>query len=462
MDKREKLTIEEKSQLVAGTSSWYTVNIDRLGIPKIVLHDGPHGVRIEGVKNTIYPNLCLLGCSFDIDAIYTIGEMIGNDCVENGVDVLLAPGVNLKRKATGGRNFEYFSEDALLSGSLGSAYVKGVQSTGTSATVKHFCCNNQEDYRMSSSSEVPEDVLYETYFRPFEKVIKEAKPDCVMTSYNLVNGEVTNESAGLQKKILREKLGFEGLIMSDWGAVVDKPKAIAAGMDLEMPGGNSQTNALLAAAVIRGDIAEEELDRAVDNVIKLVQKHQIGKQSKTFDKKEIVSDIIADSIVLLKNDGVLPLKDKEKIGVYGDSACTPLIQGGGCAKILSEGVTSPLSLLKSKFEIVYVPTGGDVSLFKEVDKTLVFTSGECTDSEGYDRKNIEINRVEKAEIEAIAKYCNNVCCILQHGGVLQVANLPVQAILACYYAGEFFAEGLLKVLCGHSPSGRLEIGRAHV
>lgn len=200
MKKVSELTLKEKAQLTSGINSWYTAKIDRLDIPQIVLHDGPHGVRIEGVKNTIYPNLCLLGCSFDADVVYTIGEMIGNDCVENGVDVLLAPGVNLKRKATGGRNFEYFSEDAFLSGALGSAYVKGVQSTGTSATVKHFCCNNQEDYRMSSSSEVSERVLYETYFRSFEKVIKEAKPDCIMTSYNRVNGELSNESIYLQKK----------------------------------------------------------------------------------------------------------------------------------------------------------------------------------------------------------------------------------------------------------------------
>lgn len=455
IEKIENLTTEEKSQLVAGTSSWYTVKIDRLEIPQIVLHDGPHGVRIEGVKNTIYPNLSLLGCSFDVDAIYTIGEMIGNDCVENGVDVLLAPGINLKRKTTGGRNFEYFSEDAFLSGSLGVAYVKGVQSTGTSATVKHFCCNNQEDYRMSSSSEVDEQVLYETYFRPFEKVVKEAKPDCIMTSYNLVNGEITNESAYLQKKVLREEWGFDGLIMSDWGAVVDKPKAIVGGMDLEMPGGNPQTNALLAKAVADETVDKKELDRAVKNVLTLVQKHQIEKQTKVFDKKAIVTDIIADSLVLLKNDGVLPLQDKEKIGVYGDSAKNPLIQGGGCAKILNDGVENPLSLLKDKYDVVYVPTGGDVSLLKDVKKTLVFTTGECSDSEGYDRKNIRINFVERADIEKIAQYGNKVCCIVQHGGVLQVADLPVQAILLCYYAGEFFAEGLVKVLCGHSPSGRL-------
>lgn len=455
IEKVDKLTIEEKSQLVSGVNSWYTPEISRANIPQIVLHDGPHGVRIEGIKNTIYPNLCLLGCSFDTEAIYTIGEMIGNDCIQNGVDVLLAPGINLKRLATGGRNFEYFSEDSLLSGTLGSAYVRGVQSTGTSATVKHFCCNNQEDYRMSSSSDVEENVLYETYFRPFYKVIKEAKPDCIMTSYNLVNGEVTNESSYLQKDILRKEFGFKGLIMSDWGAVVDKPRAIANGMDLEMPGGNPQTNKLLAKAVKEGKISEKELDRAVSNVLKLVQKHQKRKQARTFDKKKIVSEIIADSIVLLKNEEVLPLHKKEIIGVYGDSAKNPLIQGGGCAKILSEDIESPLSLLSDKYAVVYVPTSGDLSLLKGVDKVIAFTGGGCSDSEGYDRKNIAINSIEESEINQIAQYCDKVCCVLQHGGVLQLEKLKVKAILACYYGGEFFAEGLVKVLSGHSPSGRL-------
>ncbi len=454
-EKIKELTIEEKTQLVSGINSWYTAKIDRLGIPQIVLHDGPHGVRIEGVKNTVYPNLCLLGCSFDVDAVYTIGELIGNDCIENGVDVLLAPGINLKRKVTGGRNFEYFSEDALLSGALGAAYVKGVQSMGTSATVKHFCCNNQEDYRMSSSSDVAEDVLYETYFRPFYKVIQEAKPDCIMTSYNLVNGEVANESSYLQKDILRKQFGFKGLIMSDWGAVVNKPCAIANGMDLEMPGGNPQTNKLLAKAVKSGLIEEQELNRAVSNVLKLVQKHQKRKQARTFDKKEIVSNIIADSIVLLKNEGILPLHKKEIIGVYGDSAKNPLIQGGGCAKILSESVESPFSVLSGLFDVVYVPTGGDLSSFKEVQKVLAFIGGECSDSESYDRKNIFVNRVEQSEINQISQYCNKVCAILQGGGALQTNALCVQAILACYYGGEFFAEGLVKVLCGYSPSGRL-------
>lgn len=454
-DKVIELTIEEKTKLVSGKNSWYTSEIDRLCIPQIVLHDGPHGVRIEGVNNTIYPNLCLLGCSFDTEAVYTIAEMIGNDCIDNGVDVLLAPGINLKRKATGGRNFEYFSEDSFLSGALGTAYVQGVQSTGTSATVKHFCCNNQEDYRMSSSSDVEEKVLYETYFRPFYKVIKEAKPDCIMTSYNLVNGEVTNESSYLQKDILRKEFGFKGLIMSDWGAVVDKPRAIANGMDLEMPGGNPQTNKLLAKAVKEGKISEKELDRAVSNVLKLVQKHQKRKQARTFDKKEIVSEIIADSIVLLKNEEVLPLHKKDIIGVYGDSAKNPLIQGGGCAKILSEDVESPLTLLQNKFTVVYVPTGGALSLLKAVDKVIAFTSGKCSDSEGYDRKDIAINSIEESEINQIAQYCDKVCCVLQHGGVLQLDKLKVKAVLACYYGGEFFAEGLVKVLSGHSPSGRL-------
>ncbi|MBR2498609.1 MAG: glycoside hydrolase family 3 C-terminal domain-containing protein [Clostridia bacterium] len=453
----KNLTLQEKCSLLSGRESWYTTAIKEKDIPSIVMHDGPHGVRISGVENTVYPNLSLLACSFDRDAVYQIGKLIGNDCVKNNTDVLLAPGANLKRTVTGGRNFEYFSEDYLLTGELASAYVKGVQETGTSATLKHFCCNNQENYRMSTSSEVESDVLFNTYFKPFKRVIEKAKPDCVMTSYNLVNGERTNESEFLQKNILRDKFAFDGVIMSDWGAVVDKPKAVAGGCDLEMPGGNLQHDKNLYDAVIKGEVDEKAVDNAVEKVLALIEKHVYkNKQSFDYDVENIVSDIIADSVVLLKNDNsVLPLNKCEKIGVYGDCATNPIIQGGGCANVQAGQIKTPYEILSQTYETVFVQTGGDLSQFNSVDKIVAFVCGNSTDSEAYDRADILIKEQEQKDLIELAKLGKGVCVVLQGGGALAVDDLPCDSLMASYYGGQFYSQGLIKVLSGKSPSGRL-------
>ena len=449
------LTLKEKCQLLSGKNVWNTADFLEKGVPPITLHDGPHGVRITGVENTVYPNLCLLACSFDKDAVYTIGKMIGNDCIKNNTDVLLAPGVNLKRTVTGGRNFEYLSEDTFLSGELACAYVNGVQSTGTSTTVKHFCCNNQENYRFSTSCEVDEDVMYNTYFLPFKRVIEKAKPDCVMTSYNLVNGLRTNESEYLQRKVLRGEFGFDGVIMSDWGAVVDRTKAVKGGCDLEMPGNPDRVEELYNA-VVNGEVDESIVDESVERILKLVDKHiNANKQAVDFNTEEIVSDIVAESIVMLKNDGVLPLNKGEKIGLYGDGAITPLIQGGGCAKIDTASLESPYSVLSKAFEVVVVPTGGDLSLLNGVDKIIAFVSGESTDSEAYDRDDIEIKAQEKTDLEKVYAVNKSVCVVLQGGGALNVSDLPCNALLASYYGGQYYSQGLCKILAGKSPSGRL-------
>lgn len=454
LEKLKQLSLKEKARLVSGWKIWNTYPIKRLKIPSITLHDGPHGVRIEGKKNTVYPNLCLLACSFDRNLLRNIGCMLGSDCIENGVDVILAPGINLKRNVLGGRNFEYLSEDPLLTGELAVAYVKGIQSTGTSATIKHFCCNNQENYRMSASSEVAEDVLFNTYFRAFRKVIRKAHPDCIMTSYNRVNGERTNESVFLQKKVLRGVLGFQGLIMSDWGAVVDRSQSIAAGCDLEMPGGSETMANKVVRDIKAGRLEQRELDRAAENVLKLVDKHSENKKAHIWNKQKLLSDAVADSVVLLKNDGVLPIRVK-KIGIYGDTASFPLIQGGGCAQVGLGEYRSPLDVLKERYEVVFVPTGGDISLLEGTETVLVFLRGKDYDSEGYDRETATIEEREKCALEKLHKQGKSIVGIFQHGGILDLKGLHCNAMLACYYGGEFFAEGLAKVLAGYSPSGRL-------
>ena len=456
LDKIKKMTAEEKASLLSGKDNWHTAEIDRLEIDSVTFHDGPHGVRIEGVQNTIYPNFCLLGCSFDKNALKMIGRLIGNDCIKNNVDVLLAPGMNIKRSPVGGRNFEYFSEDSYLSGELACAYVKGLQSTGTSATVKHFCCNNTENYRMSTSVEVDTEVLFNTYLKAFYKVIRQAKPDCIMTSYNRVNGEKTNESSFLQKEVLREKFGFDGLIMSDWGAVTDKIKAVKSGCDLEMPGGNCAIDKALAIETENDRELEKAVNASVDRVLSLCDKHLQQREYFEYEKEEIVSDIISESIVMLKNENsILPLKKGELIGVYGDEACSPVIQGGGCACIKAGNIISPRTELEKYYNTVYVPTDGDISCLKTVDKILVFISSEYYDSEAYDRAGIELNLKELAIAKEIYKQNKNIIMVLQNGGMVNLSDIPCAAILECYYGGEFFAKGLIKILNGKSPCGRL-------
>ena len=449
-----KLTLSEKIRLTSGAGFSSTYEIPEKGVNKITLLDGPHGIKTGTEENIVFPNLCLLACSFDRKNAETVGALIGNECAKYGVDVLLAPGINLKRTPVGGRNFEYFSEDVYLSGELATAYVNGVQKNGTSATVKHFCCNNQDNYRMSADSVVDEKTLFNTYLKQFYKVIKKSSPDCVMTSYNKVNGEKSNESEFLQKQVLRKKFGFKGVIMSDWGAVTDKISATKAGCDLEMPGGADYSKEL-TRAVKKGLIEKEDIDDAAARVLNLIKKHE--KKSRYFnaDEKAVLSDVVSESIVMLRNDGVLPLRKGEKIGVYGITARFPVYQGGGCAKVISGRTSIPLDLIKSDYDTVYVEDKNDIEKLKDCDKVLVFAKANCLNSEGYDRADIAICGEDLTAANRIYSFNKNTCVIMQNGGAVDFTKLKAGAILECYYGGNYFAGGLMQILNGKSPSGRL-------
>lgn len=448
------LSLSEKIRLTSGAGFCNTYEIPEKGINKITLLDGPHGVKTGTEENIVFPNLCLLACSFDRKNAETVGALIGNECAKYGVDVLLAPGINLKRTPVGGRNFEYFSEDEHLSGELAVSYIKGVQKNGTSATVKHFCCNNQDNYRMSADSEVDEKTLFNTYLKQFYKVIQKSSPDCVMTSYNKVNGEKSNESEFLQKQVLRKKFGFKGVIMSDWGAVTDKIASLKAGCDLEMPGGANYTKEL-TRALKKGLIDEKDIDNAAERIIKLVKKHEKKSKYLRADEKEILSDIVAESIVMLKNDGVLPLKKGEKIGVFGSSARSPVYQGGGCAEVISARTSIPLDLINAEYDTVFSEDINDIEKFGNCDKVLVFAKANCLNSEGYDRADIAISPQDLNAANAISALNKNTCVIMQNGGAVDLKPLNAGAILECYYGGNYFADGLMRVLNGKSPSGRL-------
>lgn len=449
-----KLTLSEKIRLTSGAGFCNTYEIPKKNLSKITMLDGPHGVKTGTEENIVFPNLCLLACSFDRKNAETAGALIGNECAKYNVDVLLAPGINLKRTPVGGRNFEYFSEDEHLSGELATAYINGVQKNGTSATVKHFCCNNQDNYRMSADSVVDEKTLFNTYLKQFYKVIKKSSPDCVMTSYNKVNGEKSNESEFLQKQVLRKKFGFKGVIMSDWGAVTDKITATKTGCDLEMPGGADYSKEL-TRALKKGLIKTEDINGAAERILNLVKKHEKKSNYFKVDEKAVLSDIVSESIVMLKNDGVLPLNKSEKIGVFGTTARFPVYQGGGCAKVVSGRTSIPLDLLKAEYDVVYVEDINDIDKLKNCDKILVFAKANCLNSEGYDRADIAICDEDLTAANKIYAFNKNTCVIMQNGGVVDFAALNAGAILECYYGGNYFADGLMQILNGKSPSGRL-------
>ena len=269
-----KLTLEEKAALCSGVSSWETTPIDRVGIPSVFVADGPHGVRKEQIRaslgnvfqksvpSTCFPPAVTLAATWDRDLVYNVGKAIGEECLDQEVQTVLGPGINIKRNPMCGRNFEYFSEDPCLTGELAASYINGVQSTGVGTSLKHYAVNSQEYRRMTSDSQVDERALREIYLAAFETAVKKAQPATIMASYNLINGEYACENKKLLWDILREEWGFKGIVISDWGAVNDRVKGIAAGLNIEMPSSNGIRDAEIVSAVQSGRLSEERLDRS--------------------------------------------------------------------------------------------------------------------------------------------------------------------------------------------------------
>ncbi|MFH1766090.1 MAG: glycoside hydrolase family 3 protein [Gemmatimonadota bacterium] len=342
-----ELTLAEKTSLLTGKNSWETVDIPRLGIPSVWMTDGPAGLikRIaaedgteRSVPATTFPSAGALAATWNPELIEMVGEVIGEEAAHNGVSLLLAPGLNLKRHPLGGRNFEYYSEDPLLSGKIAAAFVRGVQSRGVGATLKHFAVNNQEHRRMVIDARVGDRALRELYLRGFEIAVRESDPVAVMTAYNRVNGVPASSNPLLLTKILREEWGFDGIVVSDWGAVNDPVGAIQAGLDLEMPA-NPLTPPILEAAVREERLPLEDLDRAVGNVLGLVTLHERLPRHENPEgphQGHAVAETAAlESIVLLENKGALPLDPSHhpRLGVVGRLAVHPRIQGIGSSQM---------------------------------------------------------------------------------------------------------------------------------
>lgn len=480
-----KLTLEEKAGLCSGEDDWLTKAVDRLGIPSIRTSDGPHGLRtfdVNNVTNKSKPAVCFpAGCasaaSFDRALLRRMGEALGNEAQAMDVQVLLGPGINIKRSPLCGRNFEYFSEDPMLSGELGTAFVQGVQSQGVGTSLKHFFANNQEYRRMDASSEMDERTMREIYLTAFERVVKKAQPWTIMASYNKIGGTHSTESKQYLTDLLREEWEFEGLVVSDWGATHNRVNAVAAGTDLTKPSA-TKTDEEIVKAVQEGKLSENELDSACTNLLKLVFKAvEQRKNNVEFDYEgdhSLARQIAAESMVLLKNDDdLLPLKKDTNIAFIGAFAKDPRYQGGGSSHINSFKVSNAfdtvtkyttgsvtyaqgyqMDSLKSDANLVQEA----VAVAKTADVAVIFAGlPESMESEGFDRSHMKMPQNHNELITAVCTAQPNTVVVLHNGSPVEMpwVHAP-KAILEVYLGGQAVGEATFDVLFGEvNPSGRL-------
>ncbi|GLB47447.1 glycosyl hydrolase [Philodulcilactobacillus myokoensis] len=487
LDFVKRLTLKQKAELVTGHHSWYTYEIKNKGIPKVEVSDGPSGLRksisnqTEGINQSVqaicFPSSALTACSFDTRMLFKLGQQLGIASRVENVDVLLGPGINIKRSPLSGRNFEFFSEDPYLSGELGSAYVNGVQNKGVGVSVKHFAANNRENQRFSNSSNIDERALREIYLLGFEKVVKEANPATIMCSYNKINGTLNSQNPRLLTQILRNEWGYQGLVMSDWGAVDNKPASLNAGLDLEMPGKGEYSAQLVMNAIQNGTLSESKLDLAVLHVLKLVEKYHLdAKTISSYDKgtqHEFAKKAAEDSIVLLKNDHqTLPIHKDEKIAIIGKLAEKPRYQGSGSSHVNSYQVTTPLEAAKnSGYKIQYAAgysldrdqtdnhlVQQAINLAKTNDRVIVFAGfPESYESEGFDKTSMALPNVQNDLIKKLAQVNHNITVVLQNGSAVEMPwRNDVSAILETYLAGEAVGDATWDILTDKvNPSGKL-------
>ena len=481
-----EMTLEEKAGMCSGKDFWHLKGVERLGIPEVMVSDGPHGLRKqaaeadhlglnESIKAVCFPTACATACSFDRDLLEEMGERIGDECQAEDLSVILGPAVNIKRSPLCGRNFEYFSEDPYLASQMAAAHIKGVQSKNVGTSIKHFAANNQEHRRMSCSSEVDERTLREIYLAAFETAIKESKPDTVMCSYNRINGEFASENHWLLTEVLRDEWGFDGYVMSDWGAVNDRVKGLKAGLELEMPASGGTTDKEIVEAVKNGELDEAVLDRAVERILNIVFKFVDNRQEGKFDKEEdhkLAAKIEAESMVLLKNEGVLPLPTQgKKIAFIGKFAEAPRFQGGGSSHINSFKITGALEAAKEVAQVTYAQ-GYDikedvidqdmlnqaVETAKEADVAVIFAGlPDAFESEGYDRSHMRMPQCQNTLISEIAKVQENVVVVLHNGSPVEMPWADeVKGILEAYLGGQAVGQAEVDVLFGKAnPCGKL-------
>jgi beta-glucosidase len=488
------LTLEEKASLCIGSDFWHTAPVERLGIPAIMVSDGPHGLRAQleqgdhvgllaSAPATCFPTASALASSWNPELFRTIGEALGREAKKLGVSVVLGPGINMKRSPLCGRNFEYVSEDPYLAGELATAMVEGTQSEGVGTSLKHYAANNQEDDRLRVSAEVDERTLRELYLPAFERVVKSAQPWTVMCAYNRLNGTYCSEHYWLLTEVLRGEWGFEGLVVSDWGAVHDRVAALRGGLDLEMPPNLGYSDAAIVEAVRNGSLEESILDETVSRVLRLVDRSQPGLAegaSFDFDDHHALARRAAhESAVLLKNAGdVLPLQPEEgsTVAVIGEFARTPRFQGAGSSQVNPTRIDVALdeleSALSGRAEVRFAAGFGigttendghllqeAVELARGADHVVVFLGlpGE-DESEGFDRTHIDLPANQLVLLHALAEVHDQLIVILANGSVVRVSTWDdkVAAILECWLSGQAAGGAAVDLLLGAAnPSGKL-------
>ena len=479
-----RLTREEKAALVAGTDFMYTNPIPRLNIPSVRTSDGPHGLRVQnhardnGVTGsepaTCFPAAAATASSWNPENAYKMGVAIAGEANHYGVDVVLGPAVNIKRNPLGGRCFEYFSEDPLLAGKMGTAEAMGIQSEGVGVSVKHFALNNSENYRFLGDSIADMRAIREIYLKPFEMIVKDAHPETVMCAYNKINGTYCSENKWLLTDVLRDEWGFRDLVMTDWGATHDRLAMLRAGLDLEMPGDTAICRKWIMDGLENGTLDEAVLDEAVKNVLKLVAKHEDRKRKKAdFEAHHaLAKEIAIDSAVLLKNDGMLPLDGEKKYFVCGELFEKMRYQGSGSSMINPTFLSTPRGAF-DKHGVAYVyakgyrenEIGTDISLIdevleacKEYDEVLVFAGlTDYAESEGADREHMHLPENQLALIDALIEAGKGITVILYGGSPVELPFAErVDSILNMYLPGQNGGEATYSLLFGEaSPSGRL-------
>lgn len=483
-----QMTLEEKAALCSGKNFWHLQTPERLGIEPVMVSDGPCGIRKQAdaadhlglnasVPATSYPTGSCMACSFDRALFRESGVTLGHACQAEQLSVLLGPAANIKRSPLCGRNFEYLSEDPYLTGELAVSYIDGVQSQNVGVSLKHFAVNNQEYHRMSSDSVVDERALREIYLAGFETAVRRAKPWTVMCSYNRVNGTYAAENKRLLTEILRDEWGFDGYVVSDWGATTaERVKCLEAGLDLEMPGKNAANDRQLVEAVQNGTMDEKVLDTAAERILTVVLKYLDHKKPETvidFEADhEKARKIAAESMVLLKNDGVLPLKKDAKVAFVGEFARAPRFQGGGSSNVNAYKVTSALEAAETMgLHVSFAPGYAtktpepDAALLEEAAKTaeaadvaVVFVGiTDAMESEGFDRRTLSMPENHEALVAAVSKVQKNTVVVVMCGGCITMPWLSdVRGVLYAYLGGEAVGPATLDLLFGDAnPSGKL-------
>ena len=484
----DRLTLEEKAKLCSGADSWHTKGIERLGVPSVMMTDGPHGLRKmksmdldleinDSVPATCFPTAAAMASSWDEELNEEMGKLLGEEAASEGISMVLGPGINIKRNPLCGRNFEYYSEDPHLAGKMGAALIRGIQANGVAACCKHFAANSQETLRMTSDSVIDERALQEIYLPAFETAVKEGKAKAVMCSYNKVNGTYASENRYLLSDVLRDRFGFEGIVISDWGAVSDRVKGVNAGLNLEMPYSGGETDTAVLDAAGNGQISLKTLDANTEKLLSFAfEGAEAVKDPKVYDKKahhEFAVKAAEASCVLLKNTAdILPLEKGAKIAVIGDFAVSPRYQGAGSSHVNPNYLETGLDSLKAEgFEIAGYCKGFDrlgkkdtgllneaAELSADADFVVMFLGlDEFSEAEGRDRENMKMPENQVKLVEAVAKVNPNIIAVVSAGSPVNMNwDKNAAAVIWTSLGGQGAAKAVSRIISGEvNPSGKM-------